>query len=214
MIERTSPRPSGKACSSSCRPMPFDWRPRTDEQLRQLEEAAALDRARVPDQLGAVGSLGNPPLGRVIGQESVDRLDPLPPRVGIALQRRPVPAAEVGGRDPQQVVAGADVGRGSATDDRGRTLGHPATIQATSRGRRGGAPPRSLHPLGSVYHPAVRHRASRLVGPQATESVAFGQLRCGGSSAWNVRQPAHSETHASPADRCRNGGRGDRPDLG
>ena len=134
MIERTSPRPSGKACSSSCRPTALRLEARTDEQLGQLEEAAALDRARVPDQLRAVGSLGNPPLGRVIGQESVDRLDPLPPRVGVALQWRPVPAPEVGSRDPQQVVAGADVGRRSATDDRGCALGHSVTIQATREG--------------------------------------------------------------------------------
>ena len=137
-----------------------------DEQLGQLEEAASLDRAGVPDQLPAVGRLGNPPFGGVLGQEAVDRLDPLPPRVGIALQRRPVPAPEVGGRGPQQVVAGADVGRGSTTDDRGCALGHSATIQATSRATRAAAPPG----LADRWDPCI-------IPPFATEPAGWSVPR-------------------------------------
>ena len=207
MIERTSPRSSGKACSSSCRPMPFDCRPgRTNSSVSSKRPPRSIDRAY---------PISSPPSGASATHHSAACsarkrwTDSMPshhasasPCNGVPC-RRPRSVAEVHSRSwhgrrsvgvPRRIV-GADAFSGTGS-----------RYRPPRKRRVGAGASSSCRPMGSVYHPAVRHRASRLVGPQATESVAFGQLNGGTSSAWRVRQLPHSETHASPADRCRNGG--------
>jgi len=83
-----------------------------DEKLGQLEQSAALDGARVADELPCGTILGNPPFRRRTGKIGKVWLRSCPPIVSGAFQGQIALPRQVAYRVPLNADAGAAVVRG------------------------------------------------------------------------------------------------------
>ena len=96
--------PSGRKCALDQRATdPFGLLVGQNEELGQLEEAIALDRAREADELRG-GQFGHPPLGCQLGEQTIERLAPPPPLRGGSLERHALPRRQVRDGGPHQFM--------------------------------------------------------------------------------------------------------------